>query len=482
MSVRLRRAQTKRFAVLAATVVVTAGALPAMLADAADAEETVDMSTVTALAVASGQRASVFTTGLQAVSDFFDGVGPVAESRFDGFGGGQSFASLPYPGTTLVQYPAYVALATGETAPPYPFYVAADPGAPEAKMSDPTGTYALEATADREAAASFARLRGPGGEALEAGTLSTTSIKIDNGKLVATAESLTDGLSVGGTLRIASIYSKSVTTYGPGAQPPVTTTELRVDGGAVNDQRFGFGPDGLTVTEQGVPVPVAQGLDVLNAVLGQDGISIRFLAPEEITGGAQAETLEISLTRNLPGGGSGVLSMRFGQATSAVVPGGQELLPVTPEIPEPSSDASPPPPDQSSSAPPDASETLTAPPSFPASDFGSSAAPEVDLFGPASSAGVGQTDFGPGDFGVFAPEGAAGDPAASGDGTGSLPEETALAPPASTPDPNTRQGQLATSAVDLRAVDGVYAAVAWATIAVLALSLIWRRGARQWTS
>ena len=464
MNIRLR--------LLAAGLAAATVALPGLPAGTAAAQEATDLSTITALAVASGQRASVGTTGTQAVSDLFDGVGPVAESRFDGLSGGQSLASLPYPGAPIQQYPAYVALAGGGEAPGYPFYVAADPGKPEAKQGDATGTYLLEAKASRESASSLARLHGAG-DGPQAGSISTTSIKTEGGKVVATAESLTEGLSIG-ALKIAAVFSKSVTTYSPGDPEPKTETELRIDGAAINDQRFSFGPDGLTVTSQGVPVPVAEAVESLNPVFRQDGLSVRLLAPEKITGGAQAGTLEISVIRELPGGGSGVLRMRFGQVASAVVPGG-DVLPPTPvdgavgssEVSAPSEAPTVEPVVEPTVEPATGDESTTEPPSL--------VAEELAFAADTADAGV---PFSPG----FEADGlgtATGGQTATGDAAATPPEVALTTPPA--PRQSNRPTGLPATFV-VHAVDGVYAAVAWATLAVLGLSLIWRRGATKWTS
>lgn len=458
----------KRFRVMAAGLVLAGVALPALPARTAGAEEPADLSTITAMAIASGQRASVFTTGTQAVSDFFDGVGPVAESRFDGLGGGQSLASLPYPGATIRQYPAYVALAGGGEAPGYPFFVSAHPGEPEARQADPTETYVLEAKASRETASSLARLHGSG-DGPQGGSISTTSVKVEGGKVVATAESVTEALSFG-ALEVAAVISKSVTTYTPGEPEPKTETELRIDGAAINDQRFSFGPDGLTVTSQGVPVPAAQGVETLNALFRQDGLAVRFLAPEKITGGAQAGTFEVSLTRDLPGGGSGVLRLRFGQVASAVVPGG-DVLPPTPvdgatgtsDVSAPAEEPAAEPVVEPVVEPATGGDVATEAPSL----FSSDAAFPPDLVAATEpfEPGLGGDGLGAG----------TSEPAASADASGATPEVALVTPP------QPRQSRLASTFI-VSAVDGVYAAVAWATLALLGLSLIWRQGARTWTS
>src|SRR5581483_801017 len=380
------------------------------------------------------------------------------------------FASLPYPGQTIMQYPAYVALATnGQAVPGYPFYVAANPGEPDQKQADPTGTYLIEAKAAKDAAGGVARLRAAGGDTAQVGSVSTTSIGLVDGKLVSTAESVTDGLSLG-PLKLGSVHSRSVTTYVPGEAEPTTTTELHLDGGVINDQRFSVGPNGLTVTQQGVPVPVSQGVESLNAALKPQGMSIRFLSPEKIVGGGQSATIEVAMNHELPGGGSGVVRLRVGQVTTAIVPGGDLLThPSEPASSEPApSTANSPPPGPAPE--PTAAAAQASEPAASAFEAASGPAPAADFTLPTSSATLGGGSTGAlGGEPTPTPELAAPPSGVAGT-TPSAPAQSVR-----------RAGRLAATAVP-RAVDGVYAAVALATIAVLALSLIWRKGARTWTS
>jgi hypothetical protein len=438
---------------------------------AAGADDGPSLGGFSALAVASGQRNTFTVTKFLVIQEFFDGAGPVAQSTLDPQSGGESFASFPYPGATALQYPAFVALGTGTTPPGYPFYVKADANEGDKSLTDPTGAYQLQAKAGREAAESTARLRGMVGDAAQAGSISTTSIKQDAGKLVATAESLTDGLVVG-PLKIGSIYSKSVTTFAAGDTAPKTTTEMRLDGGVVGDQHFSFGPKGLAVMGTGVPLPVSDGLTALNAALEPSGLSVRFLDPVPVAGGAQAGTFEITANRDIAGSGAGVLRMQFGQATSAVVPGGDYLatLPVdTPAGPEPS----------------------PLPVAEPAAGDGAQPEPGVAPEPSSASSSLLGVSSGLGSAGGLGSDGSSGsgltgaagsfsEPGASGDTLVAAAPDTTLVAPAGG-DPALRARTVAAAGIP-RAVDGVYAAVAWATIGLLAFSLIWRQGARKWTS
>ena len=59
-----------------------------------------------------------------------------------------------------------------------------------------------------------------------------------------------------GPLSIVSVRSSSVTKYGPASGEPVTTTAFTVEEGLVGDVASSFGPDGLRVVQQAIPLPV----------------------------------------------------------------------------------------------------------------------------------------------------------------------------------------------------------------------------------
>src|SRR5581483_9897230 len=137
-----------------------------------------------------------------------------------------------------------------------------------------------------------------------------------------------------GALRIASVRSKSVTTYTAGQPEPTTKTELAVDGGSAGGKSFSFGPDGLKVAGQGIPIPAGSGLDQLNAALKPAGIALRFAGVQKLAGGASADTLVVSLAGQapIPGTPPGVITVRFGGATSTVTLGKNGLLPPATDV------------------------------------------------------------------------------------------------------------------------------------------------------
>jgi hypothetical protein len=111
---------------------------------------------------------------------------------------------------------------------------------------------------------------------------------------------------------------------------------MAVEGASAGDTKFSFGPGGLVVVGTAVPIPAGTGLEHLNQVLAPAGVSIRFVEPQTLVGGASAGALEVTLSQKSPGSGvpGGTIRARFGGATSAITLGA--VLPVdagvTPEI------------------------------------------------------------------------------------------------------------------------------------------------------
>jgi hypothetical protein len=164
-----------------------------------------------------------------------------------------------------------------------------------------------------------------------------------------------------------------------------------------------------------------------------------------------------------------VLRLRFGQAASAVVPGGDVLPPTPVDSAAGSSDVSAP------------AEEPAAEPTLEPAPAGEATPESPSLFSPDSAfppePASAEEPFSPGLGGDGL--GATGDPSVAADVGASPPEVALVTPPP--PRPNLRARRLASTSV-VKAVDGVYAAVGWAALAVLGLSLIWRQGARKWTS
>lgn len=156
----------------------------------------------------------------------------------------------------------------------------------------------------------------PGGSAPFGEAKATTSAVVgDGGGATATAESVTTLLSFGdGTLRIASVSSRSATTLGPGDAEPVTTSELRIEGATIGGQAVTIEPDGIHPADAG-PVALSPPGTTFDDVLAAAGLSVRRIT----AGGGGADALVITSVHPLPGtGASGTLVWRFGGAATTI--------------------------------------------------------------------------------------------------------------------------------------------------------------------
>ncbi len=287
-----------------------------------------------AAASAQGIRMTYTVPDLFVVTEFMDGGGPVAQATVDSTGRAISFASLPYPGENAVTAPGLASFATGVPVPNYPFYARADhPVQPSSEVKDPSGTYSMVATADQGKAAGSADFLFGGAEAPVSGSAADASGLLEGNGVKVEAVSVSKGLDLGqGALRIASVTSRSVTTYTAGAEKPETKTELVIEGAKVGDQPVTIGPDGVHPGGQTVPVPIGSGTDSLNQALAQAGIRVKTIEFSEFEGGAAGDALEITVKHPIPGAENvqGTFVYQMGGATSYVAfgEGGMPGLPV----------------------------------------------------------------------------------------------------------------------------------------------------------
>jgi hypothetical protein len=331
-----RTAKTAVALALGGAAVVGAGVLPG-------AAQPAGMQAATGGAQASGMYLRYGIPGFLVVENFLDGGGPVAQSLADTSSGSGSFASLPYPGETAIAGPGTLSGLGAPRLPDWPFYVSAsNPTRPAQSLSDPSGSYRLDAAAEDGKAAASAR----GGEPAQFSRQATSQSEAHTDVLTtaegvtATATSAVDGFTMG-PLSIMSVASKAVTTYHGGDAKPTTTTELRVDGGKVGNLGFHYGPEGLTVNNQAVAVPAAEGLKTLNQALAPAGLTLQVENPAPLEGGARAAALEIVSVAPIPGAGTGTLRIALGGASSYVSVGQGSGL--TPELPDvtPSAEGAP---------------------------------------------------------------------------------------------------------------------------------------------
>src|SRR5438067_486453 len=276
---------------------------------------------VVARASAQGVRAVYTVPDYVVVSQIFDGGWPVTQAEADSTNRATSFAALPYPGENAVAAPGLLSAAFGRSVPlAYPFYVQADnPTAPKAERADPSGSYALVATAADRAATADGSLQGPGHVS---GTRSRSAALLDDGGAVRTvAESVSTGISFGdGALRIASVTTRSETVLAPGDARPLTTTALLIEGASVAGHAVTVDGDGVHAAGQAVPAPLRQAAGSDNQFLGQLGFSAR-VVPAGVRGGADALVITSSQTLPAPGHPKGTLTITFGGAASEITVG-----------------------------------------------------------------------------------------------------------------------------------------------------------------
>jgi hypothetical protein len=429
----------------------------------------------TATAEASGMYTRYGIPGFFIVDHYIDGGAPVAQSLLDSAGTSQSFASHPYPGATAVGYPGLAALALGSAPPGYPFYTSASyPTQPEGVVGDPAGPYSLLARAQAQEANSQARAGLISREVTVTASEAKSAITVTGDSVSATATSLVQGIAAG-PLSIASIRSSSLTTLRAGDPAPTTQTEMVLEGGRAGTYGFSFGREGLKINDQGVPLPVGQGLKSLNDALAPTGFQIRFAEPVTLTGGATATAFELVNSNDVPSAGKGTLFIRFGGATSAVAPGAAGGLPSLPEVPAPAESVEEPGPAEGPPAPPAA--------------IGSSA----DGAGPAGDAPTGRAasakdsmtlsaprpvsrSYGPGT--VAAPTAPAG-PTADPGATGPAPTEAQA-----TAVPGLRRTQLLASPREFNAPQVLSAGLLAGGLLALGALVAWRatRKVAQWTA
>lgn len=343
----------------------------------------------TAVATSSGMTVRYGIPGFLVVENYIDGGGPVAQTLLDSGGTSNAFASLPYPGPVLTGYPGLASFVLGVTPPGYPFYASAQhPAQPEQSVEDPSGAYHLSAAAKDTSGEADARVSPPGsGDEGAPLTRARTGVVLSGGAVIATAISVAKALVVG-PVSIGTVESKSVTTYQEGTGEAVTESELVLEGGKAADYTFSYGPEGLHVAQQGLPLPAGQGLTALNQALAPSGFSIHIAETTPIEGGAQAAAFEIVSVAEMPGAGTGIFRMRFGGATTLVSLGNVSEEPAAPVSEEEEAEGS----SGSSATPADEAAVLALPPASPTggavgahvaprSSSGSRFAPANDLTG-----------------------------------------------------------------------------------------------------
>ena len=305
---------------LIAAVVLAASALVVLLFPAPRARAQTTAALI-GTATATGSRGTYTVPNFLIVSTIFDGGGPISQAVLNTSGDATGFGSLPYPGDTAVNAPGLLSVATGKPIPfSYPFFVQATaPTTPQASASDPSGQYALKASATDSEAMGVASM---GTGASPSGSVSTSSVKTDaSGAVTAVADAAVHGISLNGVLKIASVTSHSESVLGPSDTKPVTKASTTVEGVTVAGQAVLVGPNGIGVPGQSVAT--APVVDALNAALKQAGLGLKTVTSQPVAGGTATSALEVTQVGALPlpGSPTGTMVFDLASTSSSIVSG-----------------------------------------------------------------------------------------------------------------------------------------------------------------
>src|SRR5438067_996106 len=132
--------------------------------------------------------------------------------------------------------------------------------------------------------------------------------------LTAESESITEGLSIGGVLRIGAVRSTASATRTAGREVQ-RRSSLVVDGLAVGDTPVGFADGGLVLPGRATPLP---GDEPLAAVLQQAGLSVQRVDAVETSEGVIAAGLRVTQVQTFPDRHRSFVTLTFGQARAQV--------------------------------------------------------------------------------------------------------------------------------------------------------------------
>jgi len=229
--------------------------------------------------------------------------GSIAVSRaaLDSVGNSSGFAAGPYFGDNV---PALMGAVNalgpqGAILPTYPFMVQSQfPG--KDKDSQDGGPRKLSATSSANDSTGDAHVGVARGNPGVLSVSSTSKVKHDtaSGDLLATADGIVQGFSLGPTLTIGQLVSHAEMSGRPGAKPTKKST-LSIGPITVMGQLVGLTDKGL------VPVPgtpKATDVNGLTKQLDAAGITLGLLPGEETATGIDSAALVVGIAQKGPGG------------------------------------------------------------------------------------------------------------------------------------------------------------------------------------
>ena len=245
---------------------------------------------------------------------------PSSSVSVSGLQGSSAQASLAYPGEIVLNGPGLCQVVFPQCkAPDYPFIAESQFGTKnEAKVQ--YGLTALEAISQQfmSKGSAVSAQGDPNTAGGQNASTSTGTIDPDSGVARADAATVTDAISFGDTLKIASVHATASVTQEPG-KDLVRQASLEVKGVTIAGQAVGITSEGLVVGDKPTPLPAGNPFE---QALAQAGVKLRWLGGYDTTDGIVAPQLEITAQGQMPGlPAPSTLTVRRGYATAAVQAG-----------------------------------------------------------------------------------------------------------------------------------------------------------------
>ncbi|HET9773311.1 MAG TPA: hypothetical protein VFS16_20635 [Acidimicrobiia bacterium] len=305
---------------VAATVTATAGGVvfggPGSVSRAAAAGFEGGAATARAEAV----RVQIDSVGAPGTDRPVDFAFPSSSAGVSALQGSSAQASLAYPGEIVLNGPGLCQVVLPQCkAPDYPFIVETNYGT----RNEAQATYGLTTlqAASEQWMSKGSAVSAQGDPATAGGqnaSLSTGTIDPETGVARAEAATVTDAISFGDTLKIASVHATASVTQEPG-QDVVRSSTLAVHGLTITGQAVGITEQGLVVGTDPTPLPAGNPFE---QALAQAGIKLRWLGGYDTTDGVVAPSLEIVAQGQMPGlPAPSILTIRLGYATATVQAG-----------------------------------------------------------------------------------------------------------------------------------------------------------------
>lgn len=226
-----------------------------------------------------------------------EGGSPAAQAVLDSVGNSKGYAANPYPGDFAVSLPGTVAgvLPIPAPVPGYPAFVTSDSAnQPEAhadyaaytlsSTSDDVGTHATATEGDKADDEGYA-------------VADAQTRVVDGSGVHVMATSTVDAFAVPGVLSFGTVTTTAEITRAEGSKPQVKSS-IEVWGVTVAGQPVGFRDGHFVAPGTDQPLPA----DPLDGVLGQAGVSVRYVGAERLPNGIASPAVEVTITQEAPAG------------------------------------------------------------------------------------------------------------------------------------------------------------------------------------